>query len=105
MKQPDAPVACTLSDEAYRARRSQVRDLMRTSAREVRERPDGFALRFDRDTETVRMLGELIAFESACCGFLRFDLQVGAEGEAVWLTIGGSAEAKAFVRGVVTAVA
>jgi hypothetical protein len=51
------------------------------------------------------MLGELIAFESACCGFLRFDLQVGAEGEAVWLTIGGSAEAKAFVRGVVTAVA
>jgi hypothetical protein len=105
MSQPDTPVACTLSDEAYRVRRREVRDLMRSSAREVRERPDGFVLRFDRDTETVRMLGELIAFESACCGFLRFDLQVGPEGEAVWLTIGGSAEAKDFVRGVVTVVA
>jgi len=105
MGQREIPIACTLSDEAYRARRREVRDLMRASARAVREEPDGFALRFDRDVETVRMLGELIAFESGCCGFLRFDLRVGPEGEPVWLTIGGSPEAKDFVRGVVTAVA
>jgi hypothetical protein len=105
MNRSEAPVACTLSDEAYRVRRREVRDLVRSSAREVREQADGFALRFARDTATVRTLGELIAFESACCGFLRFDLQVGPEGESVWLTIGGSAEAKDFVRGVVTVVA
>ena len=98
MSNDPPPIACTLSDEAFRARRAELRQLLRTSVQETRERDDGYELRFERTPETIATLGELIAFESACCEFLRFGLDVAVAGGPVWLTIGGSQDAKRFVR-------
>jgi len=91
-------VCCSLPEPAQRARGAALRAGVLSQVAEVRELDDGYALRFAPTAEVIEGLGRFIAFEQACCGFLRFALEVEAAGGPVWLSLSGSAEAKDFVR-------
>lgn len=93
-------LACSL-DALSASEREQHRDLtkqMRESIREIKELPEGFAFRFEGDSEQIVALARWVAFERLCCPFFSFQMEVGAKGEPLWLKITGRDGAKEFMR-------
>jgi hypothetical protein len=86
------PPSCALPPEALRARIAELRARIAPLVREVRTDGAKRALRFDRNPDTIRELGELVAFESQCCGPLGFRLEVGRDDGPVWLTVLANAD-------------
>lgn len=65
---------------------------------EFREPPDGYQFRLADGPDLLTKLGEFVSRERLCCPFLRFAVEVEAEGGPVWLRLSGRAGVKAFVR-------
>ena len=65
---------------------------------EVRELPDGFALRFFDDGTLLARLAEWVRLESVCCPFLRFEVRVERRAGPVWLRLTGAEGTKEFLR-------
>jgi hypothetical protein len=66
---------------------------------EVRDLPDGYALRLPNDTDTILQTARFIAHERQCCSFLSFALEVNAEIGPLWLNLTtGRAGAKQFLK-------
>jgi len=63
---------------------------------EVRETPDGFALRFPADE--YEAVAKFVARERLCCPFLRFTLEVAPDGGPLWLRLGGPEGVAEFLR-------
>ncbi len=79
----DAPVACSLTPDQYRAR---AHDLAALAARALRSRErtaDGERLIFDDTGQTERELRAAIAAEAVCCPWMRMDLQRREQGLVV----------------------
>ncbi len=81
-----------------RPRHAGLIEQIRSSLAEVRELPDGFALRFADDGTLFARLAEWVRLESVCCPFLEFELRVESRGGPVWLRLTGEAGTKDFVR-------
>ncbi len=93
------PVACVLS-ALTPDRRQREHALLQehlASVREVVERDDGYAFRYDPDAGLFARMAELVALEHVCCPFLDFEL-AWDHGDDPWLHIRGGARAKDFVR-------
>jgi hypothetical protein len=93
-------LACSL-DALSTSEREQHRDLtkqMREAIREIKELPQGFAFRFEGDSEQVVALARWVAFERLCCPFFSFQMEVGSKDEPLWLKITGRNGAKEFMR-------
>jgi hypothetical protein len=93
-------LACSL-DALSASEREQHRDLtkhMRESIREIKELPEGFAFRFEGDSEQVVALARWVAFERLCCPFFSFQMEVGSKDEPLWLKVTGRDGAKDFMR-------
>jgi hypothetical protein len=71
---------------------------MRESVREVKELSEGFAFRFEGDSEQIVALAKWVSFERLCCPFFSFQMEVGAKSEPVWLRVTGRDGAKEFLR-------
>jgi hypothetical protein len=67
----DTPIACSLSAAELSARLAEMRAIGTDALLDVS--PDG-VLRFRADEQTRERLEGIIAAESQCCSFLRFDL-------------------------------
>ncbi len=95
-EQADTPeVACSLTDEEKRVRRTLARKTLIPHIIESRTITGGLELRF-ADSEEVRSDVELFArLERECCGFLTFS--ISPPGEGLMLTIAGPPEAAAVV--------
>lgn len=96
----ESPIACVmaaLSDE-QRQRRKELEGRLGTSIEEVRELPDGYAVRLPSESQAVRDVAEFITYERLCCPFLDFELAVEREGGPLWLRLKGRAGVKEFVR-------
>ena len=93
-----AAVCCTLPDAALRRRTAEIEESIGRRITEVRELAGGYALRFDAEDEILQELGRFIAFERGCCAFLDFSLRLKAGDDAIWLELGGSGDAKDFLR-------
>jgi len=65
---------------------------------EVRELPDGFALRFRDDGTLLARLAEWVRLESVCCPFLRFEVRVDRRAGPVWLRLTGAEGTREFLR-------
>ncbi len=78
---------CDLSDEAFEARRAQLREGLVSKARGREELSDGLALRFDATPELREELDAFISFERKCCPGL--DFSVRDESAALRLEIRG----------------
>ena len=65
---------------------------------EVRELTDGYEFRLADDPRVLTKLSEFVSLERLCCPFLRFAVEVEAEGGPVWLRLSGREGVKEFIR-------
>lgn len=92
------PLACVADAIAPAERSAHFALLARmfaTEARERRQHPDGYAFRFDGNAWAD--LSRWIDNERRCCPFLRFDLEILPEEEAIWVRLSGPPGVHAFL--------
>lgn len=65
---------------------------------EVRELPDGYALRLPADTETFLQAARYIGHERECCPFFHFTLDLAPPGGPLWLNLTGPEGVKQFLQ-------
>ena len=58
---------------------------------------EGYQLQFESNPEALRLIAEVIAAESSCCPFLKFDLSVPPAQADVTLTVSGPPGTRAFL--------
>ena len=94
------PIACNLSamSSEQRARYQDLRRWMEGAARRMEDLPDGYALGFDADGETLGMLAEFIGLERLCCPFFDFGIELKAGDERAWLKLTGPEGAKGMLK-------
>lgn len=93
------PVACTLSPEAFAARKAGLLPALAREAEAREEMPDGLRLRFS--AHHLQRIVAVVDAERQCCRFLRFDLTVEPEFGAVWLALSGPAGTKEFLAALI----
>jgi len=85
----DLPVACTLTDPDFRARRDGILASLRRDSLEQRPLADGLALRFAPAPGQLARIMEVIELERQCCAFLELRLTVTAAEGPIWLELSG----------------
>lgn len=98
MSANELPIACNLTEPQFQIRRAELLGTFREALLETRELDDGFGFRFPSNEKWITSLGQFIAFERACCPFLRFELQVEAANGPVWLELTGPEGTKDFLK-------
>lgn len=96
----ESPIACDLTamDAEQRERHRTLSGQIETSVEEIRELPDGYALRLPADASTVLMAAEFITLDRLCCPFFTFALEVEPEGGPIWLRLTGREGVKEFLQ-------
>jgi len=87
------PIACSLDAEQLAERRRWASRLADDALIDARPTRDGVAGRFRPDA--LDDLRRLVAAESACCPFMSFDIEEGAD--SVLLRVGAPPEARQLV--------
>lgn len=77
-QQQEPPLACNAGTftESERRQWRQVGERLLGSARSRRDLANGYAFEFDPAPETLSDLAQFVAFESRCCPFVDFTIQV-----------------------------
>jgi hypothetical protein len=86
----DVPIACSLGAGDYQARIAWIAELNTRAL--TSHRREGLVLHLEYRTEALAEVQELVRRESACCGFLRFDLHPA--GRVLNLTVTAPPEAE-----------
>lgn len=96
----DTPFACDMTalNEAEKNRVLELLEQLKSNRQEVVELPDGFAFRYQMDSETFLGAAEFITYERLCCPFFSFELEVEKESDAMWLRLKGRDGIKDFIR-------
>lgn len=96
----ESPFVCNMAglNKEQRQRYTALIKKLDSGKQEVRELPDGYALRFSSEASTVQDLAEFIVYERLCCPFFDFELIVEREGGPVWLRLKGREGVKEFIR-------
>lgn len=92
----DIPLACTLSATEQAQRGDEIAPLF-AEMQEVRELPDGYALRYPGGETWAARLLAFITGERACCPFFTFALVFEPQQGPLWLHLRGPAGTKEFV--------
>ena len=88
---------CTLGPDALKARKAGLLpSVARLSMRTVKI-ADGYRFEFAPETETLRLIANMIDAERLCCRFLRFALTVEPNAGPIWLEVTGPKGAQEFV--------
>ena len=100
LMQGESPIACNVTpfSPTQRERWQELGKNWRTSVHEIRELPDGYALRIPTDAASVMAAAEWMTLDRLCCPFLTFTLEIGREGGAVWLRLTGREGVKSFMQ-------
>ena len=94
---PDLPVACTLSPEAFAARRQGLlTDLLRL-ANAHDELDSGHRLSFAASDETLALIARTVAAERHCCRFLTFQITLEPGDGSVTLEMTGPEGTREFL--------
>lgn len=90
--------ACNLNalTRTERAAHQKLGEAVRERVREQKELKNGYAFRLD--AEALPTAAQWVAFESRCCPFFTFEIEVARDRGPVWLRITGSDGVKAFMR-------
>ncbi len=94
------PIACRLDafDAEELAQHAALTKAVRGDIQEVRELPNGYALRLPTDSKCFAEAAAWIALERRCCPFFDFQLSWHGTDEAPWLRLTGPPAAKAMIR-------
>ena len=95
----ETEIACTLSDEEFRERRTLARQTIIPKILNYRRIKNGLSLAFANAPDTLGNVKEFIRLEKGCCGFLTFELSPVSitSDEAIKLSITGSPNATKFI--------
>lgn len=96
----DTPFACNMAalDAEQKKRVLDLLKELKTKRQEVKELPDGYALRYSMDSNTFRDAAEFITLERLCCPFFEFELAAEKADGAMWLRLKGSEGVKDFIK-------
>ena len=100
MQKSESPLACNLFGltPAQRERKRTLDQQVRAGVAEVRELPDGYALRIPTDTANVVAAAEWMSLEKLCCPFLTLAVECEREAGGTWLKMTGRAGVKEFLQ-------
>ena len=98
--QKESAFACNVSglDIAQRQRHKSLTEVLAAAKQEVRELPDGYAIRFQSESSMVKDLAEFITYERLCCPFFDFEIAMEREGGPLWLRLKGRPGVKKFIK-------
>lgn len=98
MKNEKTAFACNPSalDGEQRARYTVLTKQLFAMKQEVKELPDGYAVRFPANSQIIKDTAEFITYERLCCPFLNFEMAV--EGEKLQLQLKGDEGVKEFLK-------
>ena len=65
---------------------------------EIKELPEGYGMRFPRETLLFTALSEWATLEHLCCPFLTLTLELQQDNGPIWLKISGNDGVKGFLR-------
>jgi hypothetical protein len=82
---------------AERARHKQLSGQLAAARIEVKELPDGFAFRLQREAVSLIDLAEWVSAETKCCPFFDFEIQVERDNGSLWLKLCGEEGVKQFI--------
>ena len=68
------------------------------AVQEVRELPDGYALRLPSDAETLVRTAQYMSLDRLCCQFLRFEISADPGVGPLWLRLIGPEGGKEVIR-------
>lgn len=96
----EQPFFCNLSalDADQRKHHRQLTARLRESVEEVRELADGYGFRLAADIAHINLVAEWVSLERLCCPFFAFQIDVGSEGQPLWLRITGREGVKPFMQ-------
>ena len=100
-EKPATPaIACDLSaiDAEHRDGHIVTAKQIFALVQEVRELPDGYALRLPNDTDTFLHAARFVSHERECCSFINFGLEVNAQNGPFWLQLTGQEGVKKFLQ-------
>jgi len=69
------------------------------AALEVRDLPDGYAVRLPTESATLTQMAEFIQYDRLCCPFITFGIEVEPNGGPMWLRLTGGAAIKQGLAG------
>lgn len=81
-----------------RERHDQLMRRLETARVEVQELPDGFAFQLRNELVSLAELAEWISYESKCCPFFDFEIQLERDNGPLWLKLRGGEGIKPFIR-------
>ena len=90
------PIACVLSPDEIRERRSGLLPGLAASATEIGSLEDGFRIVFKADV-SLTAIAEVIEQERRCCPFLQFALLVVPAGQPIELAVTGPPGTREFL--------
>ena len=93
-------LTCELSTPELQQRKAGLLATVRAQATALRPVADGLSLEFPDSGATLTDVLELVRLESACCRFLRFELQTGPRGAPTMLQVTGPAGTREFLAGL-----
>ena len=93
----DLPIACTLTDDALRARKSGLLAQIAAMATNKTELTAGYRLEFPATSDTLTQITAMIDAERQCCRFLRFTLTVESNLGAIALELSGPEGTREFL--------
>jgi hypothetical protein len=96
----ESPFACDMTalDGTQRQQWEVLLRQFSATKQEVRELSDGYAVRFQPESQAVQDLAESITYERLCCPFFDLELALEREGGPLWLRIRGRDGIKEFIR-------
>src|SRR5437762_1723707 len=93
----DLPIACTLTDDALRARKSGLLGQIAAMATSKVKLTTGYRLEFPATSEALTYITAMIDAERQCCRFLRFTLTVEANLGTIALELSGPEGTREFL--------
>jgi hypothetical protein len=93
----DLPVACTLGPAALQARRENLLNALLRRAKETRELPNGYSLRFAAESDALSEIARTVDNERQCCRFLRFTVTVEPDDGPITVDLTGPAGTREFL--------
>ena len=98
-REQETALACDLTAIAATQREQHLSIAGRVfaAAQELRELPDGYALRLADSASNITLASEFIARERLCCPFFSFELVLEKERGPLWLQLRGREGVKAFI--------
>ena len=97
MNSTGLPIACSLSDSAFRTRRSELVQRIVPAVTETQELDNGFAFSFPASDEWLHKLTEFVIIERRCCPFLNFKIIIESNHDSVVLELTGQEGVKEFI--------